>query len=57
MLRDNHFTSRNCDPPDDRQWLLSQLLECLAFPSWTRVTEEVQIEICKVQKASINQVF
>ena len=48
MLRDNHFTSKHCDPPDDQQWLLSQLLDCLAFPNWAKVSEEVQIEICKV---------
>jgi hypothetical protein len=48
LLRDNHFVSKHCDPPDDCQWLLSQLLDCLSFPSWTKVSEEVQIEMTKV---------
>ena len=49
LLRDNHFISKNCDPQDDQLWLLSQLIDCLSFPNWTKVTEEVQIEICKVK--------
>ncbi len=48
LLRDNHFVSKHCDPPDDSQWLLSQLLDCLSFPSWVKVSEEVQIEMTKV---------
>ena len=48
LLRDNHFTSTHCDPADDSKWLASQLLSCVAFANWGRVSEEVQIEICKV---------
>ncbi|XP_046456568.1 brefeldin A-inhibited guanine nucleotide-exchange protein 3-like isoform X3 [Daphnia pulex] len=48
LLRDNHFVSKHCDPPDDSQWLLSQLLDCLSFPSWVKVSEEVQIEMTKI---------
>lgn len=48
LLRDNHFVSKHCDPPDDRQWLLSQLLDCLSFPCWVKISEEIQIEMSKI---------
>ena len=48
LLRDNQFVSTNCDPPNDQQWLISQLLSCLCFPNWQKVSEEVVIELCKV---------